>query len=181
MLMFLGIDCKDVLNPLKEKCLEYNKDLNINLDFFNLPSHISLKISFEIDNNYEEIKEEIKKYFLSIKPFYIKLKTIEKRENIIWIKCAPSLKLLKLHKDLDKLLENKFNIIKTDLDKHFIFHSTIFVDKDNAKLDKMYALIKKIKIDKKLLVDTFLIGSSTQGILSTYKIDEVVKKETITN
>ena len=57
-----------------------------------------------------------------------------------------------------------------------IGHSLTYTDNH---LD-IFIQLKKIKIDKKLLVDTFLIGSSTQGILSTYKIDEVVKKETIT-
>ena len=177
MLMFLGIDCKDVLKELKNKCLNYNGDLNLSLDAFLLPDHVSLKISFEVDSQYEEIKETVTSYFKSIKPFYIKFKTIEKLENIIWIKCAPSKKLQKVHNDLDKLLENKFNIIKTDLDKHFIFHSTIFVDKDNEKLDRMYNLIKTFKVRKKLLVDTFLIGSSTQGVIGTYKIDEVIKRD----
>lgn len=177
MLMFVGIDCKDALKELKNKCLNYNGDLNISLDAFLLPDHVSLKISFEVDSNYDKIKEEITSYFKSIKPFYIKFKTIEKLENIIWIKCAPSKKLLKVHSDIDNLLESKFNISKNDLDNHFIFHSTIFVDKDNDKLDKMYDLIKKFKVRKRLLVDTFLIGSSTQGVIGTYKIDEVIKRD----
>ena len=177
MLMFLGIDCKDALKELKNKCLNYNGDLNISLDAFLLPDHVSLKISFEVDSNYDKIKEEITSYFKSIKPFYIKFKTIEKLENIIWIKCKKTKKLLKVHSDLDNLLESKFNILKNELDNHVIFHSTIFVDKDNEKLDRMYNLIKTFKVRKKLLVDTFLIGSSTQGVIGTYKIDEVIKRD----
>lgn len=177
MLMFIGIDCKDTLKELKDKCLEYNKDLNINLDAFSFPSHISLKISFEVNDKIEEIKEEIKRYLKSIKPFYICFKRPSKLENIIWLKCAHSKKLIHIHKDLDKLLESKFSILKNDLDKHFIFHSTLFVDKDNQKLDNMFSLIKNYKVKNKLLADTFLLGSSNQGKVGSYKIDEVIRKD----
>ena len=176
MLMFLGISDKDAIQPLKDKCLEYNKKIDLNLDAFKLPSHISLKISFDIENNdYDLIKERVRGYFNTVKPFRVKFSKLELLDNIIWLLCEQNNELLKIHNDLDNLLMKEFNIKKHEFDDSFIFHSTLFVDEDREKLKQMFDLIKDEKINYELYVDTFLIGSSELGTNGSYKIDEVIK------
>ncbi len=77
--------------------------------------------------------------------------------------------LQRLHRELDQNLQSQFGIPQHEFDKCFQFHSTLFMDTDGAKLDRMRQALP-IAIPCTLTVDTFLLGASETGAPGSYRV-----------
>lgn len=171
MLVWLGIDINSQLLEVRKSVEEVNHELNFNSLSLSLPLHISLKMSFEIEESFfNNIVEDVSAYYLSLKPFYIKLRGIQKYDNIIWIRMENNNELDNLHSTLVALLQNKYNITPHEYDLDFRFHSTLVMDDDKETISQAYDRIKDIPIPKEVVADTFAIGYSNTGELGSYYI-----------
>ena len=149
---------------LRKKCVELNKSINLSMQALSLPAHISLKITFDIkENDKQTLIDTIKKVVKPYLPMSVKTSCIEKVNNIIWVKFKDNDQLTSLHNALDETLY-KYGILQHEFDKNFIFHSTLFIDENINLIDTMYEIIKDEDVSDTLILDTLLIGESSDGI-----------------
>lgn len=161
-------------NNIKAKCKELNKLVLVDEKSFNLPAHISLKISFESPIN-DELK--LLNLLLSIVRKYLPLKVtsshIELNNNIIWTLFEKNKTLINIHSKLDEELM-KIGVNQHPFDECFIFHSTLFMDENINKINNMYELIKHYDVKQEHILDTIIIGKSNDGINYEVIINEKV-------
>ena len=177
MYIWIGIDVDEQLKELKNEAKLIETKIGFEKSNFTLPYHISLKISFEInDNNLEQIVNDISDIYSGIEPFYIDVKEIEYHNTIAWIMIKENKSLYFLHDKLNSLLFEKYNISLHEYDTDYKFHTTLFMDVNSNKVSDAYEEIKKCKTPKKLLAHKFVIGTSPNGEFGTYKVvKEIIK------
>lgn len=178
MFVWVGIDVESQLKEIKEKVVNISKQVNFNNSACMLPLHISLKISFKIDDNiFDDVLKTISDYYNQIDPFDIEVEGIEKHTQIIWIKVKRNKEIDKIHDDLNTMLLNKYNIGLHEYDLDYKFHSTLFMDSDKELLQKAGDLLGEVELPKKLRINTFLIGTSDTGQLGTYYVYKEFERE----
>ncbi|MCR5564851.1 MAG: 2'-5' RNA ligase family protein [Gammaproteobacteria bacterium] len=177
MYLWIGINVDSQLQDIKKEGMRIDKELEFTDPNFTLPMHVSLKISFDIDEKmFKKITKDIINYYNSIKPFEIDVKGIEYNETIVWIRMLDNEKIHKIHDDFNELLLKKYNIPLHEYDTDYKFHSTLFMSENKELIKKAYDLIKDKEnlIPKKLLMNRFLIGYSDEGDPGTYHIHKEV-------
>lgn len=175
--MFLWIGCKlpaEFEKEIRAFCLEKNGQIGLDTVAFSLPQHISLKISFDTDRP-EEILEDLSHFAAGQSPFSVRLLGAEQAGNILWLPVEENTRLRQLHDALDARLESRFGIPQHQFDKCFLFHSTLFMDRDAEKLAKMQAALADYPITRELKVDAFLLGMSETGKPGTCRIVREIK------
>ena len=175
MFVWLGISLKNELFDFSKDIIEFANENNINTPLNNLPIHVSLRISFEIDNTlFSKLEKELTEFANSLSPFNIEFEKIESVNHILWIKCKPSKELTNTHDNLCELLNEKYNIAWHELDRNFIFHSTLFMDEPQI-IEKYYNKISKFKIADSVISNEILIGISENGEPNTYQIYKTIR------
>ena len=176
MYIWIACDISRELAELRKKCIEFNRDLHLSLVAFSLPQHVSLKISFEVeDTTAGEVIEALESYLSAQKSFKIYSPVPEIFSNILWLSFSQNEQLERLHRELDELLLSRFGVPRHEYDKCFKFHSTLFID-DGEYLAKMHERVSSLTIPSELLVDNFIIGISDSGKAGEYR---VLKKITL--
>lgn len=174
MYIWVGCDINPKFFEFREKVKEINAELNLSEAALKLPQHISLKISFEME---EEIAKHCIKDIIELlkiqKPFVAKLGKCELRDDgIIWIRVEENEQLSALHKELDEIAIS-YAVKPHAFDKQFIFHTTVITDEDSEKLAAAYDKIKDIPYPEELKINTFLVGHSDDNI--NFKVDRRIK------
>lgn len=178
MYIFLGIDVDDQFSKVKSKAELIDKSIGFENSCFILPLHISLKASFRVDySNFDNVIEEVIKYYLSITPFKIDTYKLEMYDNIIWIRMCRNKKLDKVHDDLNKILLEKYNIRLHEYDLDYKYHTTLFMDNNTNNIKDAYNLINKIELPQSILANQFIIGVSKTGELGSYSIYKKIKRK----
>lgn len=171
MYIWLGIDVDNQLLEVKKKAHIIEKELNFKHSNFTLPFHISLKMSFNLDESlFENVLSDVISIYQEIKPFEVEVKGIENNHTICWIKMKENEKLNAIHDLLNKHFLEKYNIPLHEYDLDYLFHTTLFMDEDENKINQAYLLIKKAQLPKVLHVNRMIIGGSPTGTLGTYKV-----------
>lgn len=173
MKVWVGCDINSRFLEYREKVKELNGDLGLCLSSFDLPQHISLKISFEADEEVAKhcIKDMIE-FLKTIKPFSVKIEGLELHDSIIWLRMQENQTLTALHDELDQI-GISYAIKQNALDKQFIFHTTIIMDENEENAGKMIERLKGVAYPEELKINTFLIGHSIDD--KTYKVDRRIK------
>ena len=175
MFVWIGLSLENELFNLTQKIIKYSNDNNIITPLKDLPIHVSLRMSFEIEKkDFNNIEGELTQFSSSLSPFKINFKYIEANNNIIWIKCEETNELLKAHDTVCNILKDKFNVPLHAFDKEFVFHSTLFMD-DPCKIQSHIDNINKINLPDCVISNTVLIGTSESGEPGTYKIYKTIK------
>lgn len=176
MYIWIGINVDGQLSDIKEKAMKIDRELEFKNSCFTLPLHISLKISFPMENgDFEAVIGDITDYYKSIKPFHIGVKGLEKDENIAWIRMVNNAEIHKIHDDLNEMLLQKYKVGLHEYDLDYKFHTTLFMDDDADKISKAYDLIKDVALPETLYINRFLIGTSQSGSLGTYSVYREIK------
>jgi 2'-5' RNA ligase len=176
MYIWIGINVDEQLKIIKEKSFIIEKKLGFENSNFTLPLHISLKISFEVENSvYLNVIQTIAEYYQTLNAFEVDVKGIEKCEVVIWIRMFSNKSISKIHDDLNEILKNKYNVGLHEYDLDYKFHTTLFMDNDTEKIDKAYDLIRNEVLPSKLIANKFVIGTSESGKLGTYSVYKTVK------
>lgn len=175
MFIWIALDDSKELKEIRQICKKENASLLLNEVTFLLPLHISLKISFKINNiEYKKIIKTIKKYMLNHNSITLTNPKIELFNSILWITYDHNETLEKIHNDLDNILKEEFNIPQHMFDKKFMFHSSLFIDENIDKLMQMYNKIKDVSLPDSITINDFIIGSSPSGENGTYIVNEVI-------
>ena len=175
--MYLWIGCKlptEYKKEIRSHCLAQNKQIGLDTVAFELPQHISLKISFPTDRP-DEILAHLSAFLSQQKPFSVHMRNPEPFGNILWMTAEENEHLQQLHRQLDTELENRFGIVQHEFDTCFQFHSTLFIDPDQDKIARMHHLLDGYPFDRQLTVDTFLLGQSESGKAGTFRVVRTIK------
>ena len=175
--MYIWIGCRlpeSFEQEIRQHCLSLNDGIGLDTVAFELPQHISLKISFYTDRQ-EEVLKELSAYLSSQQSFDLRILAAEQMGNILWLPVAENPVLNGLHRELDQLLEIQFGIPQHPFDKALQFHSTLFLDPDAEKLAQMGAALKDYPFARQLRVDTFLLGVSDTGRAGGYWVAQEIK------
>lgn len=173
MFIWTAIDVDEQLLDIKREAKRIEKVIGFQESNITLPMHISLKISCSIpDEKYDEVVGYINELFENIPKFEIKVNRVELHENIAWIAMESNEYLEMLHTSLDKLFWEKYQIQPHKFDLDFKFHTTLFLDGDEAKVKEAFLMIKDIELPETLTANKFVIGMSPEGKIGTYKVME---------
>lgn len=177
MYIWIGINIDEQLKKIKHSARKIEEQIGFNRSCFMLPLHISLKISFYVDDEKSKIViSDISNFLQNIEQFAINVKDIELNHNICWIRMKSNEKLNQIHNQLDNMLLEKHNIPLHEYDLDYKFHTTLFMDNDELKVKEAFDLVKNFKFPNTVFASRFLIGTSPDGYLGPYKIiKEIVK------
>ena len=175
MYIWVGADVDSQLGEIKDLTKKTEEALGIVPSTLTLPLHISLKISFCVDNRIvDDVIESLSEIYETIKPFYVRTKKIEHRGKLVWIRTKKSAKLDSIHNRLDKVLNEKHSVELHDFDRHYLFHTTLFMCEDKEKSGTAYEAVKEAPLPQKLRIDRLVIGQSPDGTAGTYKVIKTV-------
>ena len=175
MWLWIGIDVDKEYLKTKDKIIEVMDKVGFDKTLLTLPFHVSLKMSFLIDDkDYNKVTKVIKDTLIKTKPFIVRVKGKEVMPNIIWARYFENIQLNKIHDELNKVLLNEFNIPLHEYDLDYKFHTTLFMDDDINKVSKASLLTNDLILPKRCKVNRFLIGASSNGELGTYKVLETL-------
>jgi len=171
MYIWTGIDVDEQLLPLKEKVYEIRRKLdfdNANPDF---PFHMSLKISFFVNDNVaDRLIDDIKHWYKTISPFYVQTDSIQRENSIVWLRYCDHYELNKIHDQLNNMLLSKYGIPLHEYDTDYKFHTTLFMNQSVDELQTAFELVKSEMVPDRVYVNSFLIGTSESGDFGTFKI-----------
>ena len=175
MYIWIACDLSDSLGKVREECLALNKKVGADEVAFSLPQHISLKISFRIDDGiFENVISDIRGYFAASEPFSIAGPVLEKVGNIVWLRFDEEPTLVKMHTDFDEMMLHKYGVPQHEFDKSFAYHSTLFIEQNREKLELIYDKISEVALPKTVDVSRFIIGVSETGKAGEYRVLELV-------
>lgn len=179
MFIWVGCDINPKFSEFREKVKEFNADLNLSEKALKLPQHISLKISFEMDEALaKHCIKDIIELLKTVKPFTAKIEKLEMLDNetsddgIIWLRVEENEEFKALHKELDEIAIS-YAVKPHALDKQFIYHTTVIMDNDREKLATMFEKVKTLPYPEELKINTFVVGHSDDN--ENYKVDRRIK------
>ena len=176
MFIWVGINVEEQLKETRMAVDRVFEKIDISNVTCQLPLHISLKISFEIENElFESILNDIISIYEAQKPFKIDVKGIEKHDNIMWIRMYSNKDLEALATYLNVMLKEKYSIPLHEYDLDFIFHTTLFMDGDKEKINTAHTLLGDLNLLEALVANTFVIGKSETGENGTYRVYKTVE------
>ena len=177
MFVWVGINIEEQLKETRKAVDGVFEKIDISNVTCQLPLHISLKISFNIENElFESILNDIVSIYSEQKPFEIEIKGIEKHENIMWIRMYSNEDLEVLATSLNIMLKEKYSIPLHEYDLDFIFHTTLFMDDDAEKINAAHTLLGDLDLPKNLVANKFVVGKSETGENGTYRVYKTVSK-----
>ena len=175
--VWVGIDMDSQYGSVKEVTKSVEKEVGVENSNFTLPMHVSLKISFWVEErDFRAVEDVITAIYDRTEPFEIAVKGIELHDNICWIRMEESPRLNALSEELNYTLRDRFGVPLHEYDLDFKFHTTLFMDDDVEKVAKAYEKVKDISVPNKLMASRFVIGTSESGDLGTYKIYKTIEK-----
>ena len=173
MQIWVGCDINSKFFEYREKVKELNAEINASESALNFPQHISLKITFEMEDEIaKHCIKDIIELLKSAKSFTAKTEGLEVHDGVLWLKIQECDELKFLHDELDQIAIS-YAVKQHPFDKEFIFHSTVIMDGDREKLCKMYEKLKDIPYPEELKINTFVIGHTYDNI--EYKVDRRIK------
>ncbi len=178
MFIWTAIDVDEQLTAVKTEAKRIEEVVGFQDSNITLPLHISLRISCLIpDEKYDEVIRDIKALLTTIPEFEINVSRIELHETIAWIAVESNEHLERLHTSLVELFLEKYQVPPHKFDLDFKFHTTLFLDSDEAKVKEAFLMIKDIELPTTLIADEFVIGMSPEGKVGTYKVTEEITHE----
>ena len=176
MFVWVGINVEEQLKETRMAVDRVFEKIDISNVTCQLPLHISLKISFEIENElFESVLNDIISVYEAQKPFNVDVKGIEKHDNIMWIRMYSNKEIEALATSLNVMLKEKYNVPLHEYDLDFIFHTTLFMDGDKEKINAAHTLLGNLALPKNLIANTFVIGTSETGKNGTYRVYKTVE------
>lgn len=176
MYIWVGINVEEQLKEVRRAVDGVFEKIDISNVTCQLPLHISLKISFEIENSlFENVLNDIISVYDAQEPFEIKVKGIEKHENIEWIRMYSNENIEALATELNMMLKEKYGIPLHEYDLDFIFHTTLFMDDDKEKINTAHRLLGDVELPEALVANAFVIGTSETGKNGTYRVFKTVE------
>jgi len=173
MYIWVGCDISPRFAEFRDKVKSLSEEMQLNQAVFNFPQHISLKMVFETE---EEIAKHCIKDIIELlkaeKPFTAKIVGMEKIDGIVWLRVEENERFTHLHNELDEI-GISYAVKPHKLDKEYIFHSTVMMDEDNAKLETLMEKLNGVPYPEEIKINTFLVAHSYDNV--DYKVDRRIK------
>ena len=177
MFIWTAVDVDEQLAVVKAEAKRIEEVVGFQDSDITLPLHISLRISCIIpDEKYGEVVQDIKALLKTVPKFEINVNRIELHETIAWIAVEKNEYLERIHTNLVELFLEKYQVPPHKFDLDFKFHTTLFLDSDEAKVKEAFLMIKDIDLPAALVADKFVIGMSPEGKVGTYRVTEEIIK-----
>lgn len=171
MYIWTAIDVHDQLSHLTAEVSEAERSLGMEQSALTLPFHVSLKISFSVDNAIAPaVTDSILTYYRTIKPFPIEVEGIEREGSIVWIRMKETDTLRRIHGDLDRILADTYGVSPHVFDGDFKFHTTLFLELREDVLTEALARVADAPLPSTLVAERFIIGASESGGVGTYRV-----------
>ncbi len=170
--MFVWVGCRlpeEFEKTIRARCLEENRYVGLGNQRYDLPQHISLKISFPTDQE-AAVLAWLEEFLAQQAAFSVTLEQVQQIPGVLWLKVTENPVLENLHAQLDVQLETRFGVAQHELDKCFLFHSTLFMDGDAEKLGQMAQRLQDLPLPVTLPVDRFLLGICEDGDPDAYRV-----------
>ena len=170
MYLWTALYIEDNLEEVRDRAITIGEETGVKCPVNFIPLHVSLKISFKIDDSKQDkCLKLITDYLSTVGPFSMEVKGYEHAPGVIWIRMNENERLAEIHSHLDELVSREFGVKPDALDLVFIYHCTLFFDED-SKLDLAMEKISKVPLPGKIHARDFLIGASEDGLPGTYSI-----------
>lgn len=170
MYIWTALYIEDNLEELRDQAISIGEQLGVKCPITFLPLHVSLKISFPVDEKrVDECIDVLCDYYSKLGPFSIEIEGYEMQKGIIWLRIKENERLVEIHNHLDELMLSKFGAEPNALDHQFIYHCTLFTDTDDKLSSALEELIK-YPLPSKIQAREFLIGASETGLPGTYSV-----------
>ena len=171
MYIWVGIEVESQIAEIKKSAFEIEKKIGFENSNFTLPMHISLKISFPVDDSVaNDVIYDIEQLYRLVTPFEIDVDRIECYENISWIRYKQNDKIDEIHDRLNAMLFEKYGVGLHEYDCDYKFHTTLFMENNEEKIRMAYEMIKNVYLPKMISVNKLLIGVSESGKLGSYRV-----------
>ena len=152
---------EEYVRRIKALCLDANRGIGLSEKVFKFPLHISLKKSFMTDR-FPEVRDALLDYFRRRGPFDIKVGHVVKHEGMLWLDIVRTPELLKVHEEIDALLETRFGIPRHKFDRRFEPHISLFTDRDDEKISEIYEVIREDFKPEILTVKKVVVGAERE-------------------
>lgn len=170
MYVWTALYIEDELEEVRDRAIGIGEDMGVKCPLTILPLHISLKISFEVeDSRLDECVSVLCDYFSSLGPFSMEVEGYEHSQGVVWIRMKENARLSEIHSRLDEMMMSQFGAKPHEFDLSFIYHATVFFDED-SKLEPAFEKIKTVPLPGKIHARDFLIGTSMTGKPGTYSV-----------
>lgn len=171
MYIWVGVEVESQIAEIKKSAFEIEKKIGFENSNFTLPMHISLKISFPVNDSVaNDVIYDIEQLYYGITPFEIDVDRIECYENISWIRYKQNDKIDEIHDRLNAMLFEKYGVGLHEYDCDYKFHTTLFMENNEEKIRMAYEMIKNVYLPKMISVNKLLIGVSESGKLGSYRV-----------
>ena len=171
MYIWVGVEVESQIAEIKKSAFEIEKKIGFENSNFTLPMHISLKISFPVDDSVaNDVIYDIEQLYRLVTPFEIDVDRIECYENISWIRYKQNDKIDEIHDRLNAMLFEKYGVGLHEYDCDYKFHTTLFMENNEEKIRMAYEMIKNVYLPKMISVNKLLIGVSESGKLGSYRV-----------
>ena len=171
MYIWVGIEVESQIAEIKKSAFEIEKKIGFENSNFTLPMHISLKISFPVNDSVaNDVIYDIEQLYRLVTPFEIDVDRIECYENISWIRYKQNDKIDEIHDRLNAMLFEKYGVGLHEYDCDYKFHTTLFMENNEEKIRMAYEMIKNVYLPKMISVNKLLIGVSESGKLGSYRV-----------
>ncbi len=171
MNIWVAVDASEALASLRNQALALAQTIGLSPAPYTLPQHISLKISFPIDDALaDDVIEAMTSLLEKTPSFPIEPERIEQNGTILWLVCRASDALRSLHNALDRMLSERYQIPQHPFDLAFCFHSTLAIDSDEEKIRTAADALTASSVPTAFVARRFLIGTSPDGAAGTYSV-----------
>lgn len=171
MHIWIGINVDDQLAKVRRVASAAEAAVGTKHSCYTLPMHISLKISFAVEQERsDEIVDRILAYLGAAKPFDASVRGVECENTIAWIRYTESDALKTLSVGLNDLLLKEYGIGLHPYDNDFKFHTTLFMDDDAARVSSAVEKMGTLPLPTTVRVHRFVVGTSPTGALGTYRV-----------
>ena len=171
MYIWTAIEVEDYLRDVRSRLEHVDSIIGCNSPTLTLPLHVSLKISFYVDDNMATtVINALSDYLERVSPFTFNYDKVECFDKIVWIKALSNKTLASIHNDLDNYLLNNYNIPLHDFDESFVFHTSLIISKNKESARCAFNMLQDVEIIKNVRVKKFIVGTSCSGKAGTFKV-----------
>ncbi|MBQ2583784.1 MAG: hypothetical protein II568_01285, partial [Erysipelotrichaceae bacterium] len=122
----------------------------------------SFKRSFYTDD-FTKVKDDLRVLLQNQKRIALGKSHLERVSDMIWL-CFEDIDAIKaLHERIDRFLKERYDIAIDTFDRNYRPHASIFRDKDEKKLDRMYERLLREWKEEETFIDAFFIGSKVDA------------------
>ena len=147
---------------MKDLCEKHNADLLLSDRFLVFPLHVSFKRSFYTDD-FTKVKDDLRVLLQNQKRIALGKSHLERVSDMIWL-CFEDIDAIKaLHERIDRFLKERYDVAIDTFDRNYHPHASIFRDKDEKKLDRMYERLLREWKEEETFIDAFFIGSKVDA------------------